>query len=82
MENNNSTPKDTNRQPNQERQRKNQQNRGFSKYLVMKHKDQYRKLTKTVNPIVIDKAIKHLLGKSHKCVIKPTRPGHFLIEAD
>ena len=49
----------------------------FAKFLVMKHKDENRKLSKE-NPFMIDKALKEILGKKSHYEMKPLSSGLLL----
>ena len=53
----------------------------FAKFLIMKHTDENRKLSKE-NPFMIDKALKDILGKKAHYDMKPLSSGLLLIEVD
>ena len=51
----------------------------FDKFLVIKHGDNSKKMTK-MDPFKIDKALKGIIGTNHGCKIQPLRNGLLLIE--
>ena len=53
----------------------------FAKFLIMKHEDEHQKLTK-LNPFVIEKALREILGKKTFYEMKPLSSGLLLIEVD
>ena len=53
----------------------------FKRYLVIKHADPERKMTK-LSPFVVDQKLKQVLTKKHTCKVEPKQSGLLLIEVD
>ena len=53
----------------------------FKRFVTIEHQDEAIHMT-SVNPFEIDRQLRSLLGKKHRCKVTNLRSGHLLVEVD
>ena len=53
----------------------------FKRFVTIEHQDKDTHMT-SVNPFEIDRQLRSLLGKKHRCKVTNQRSGHLLVEVD